>query len=357
MRTSEIANYAEVERALIGPALRVLRGRNSALDALFYDIGCLSVRERGLLSADTNPEGSILLIMPSGDTSSADGLGVERFRTVAGFLAQAASRTSAVVLAGVGSSALGTAALARNVADTIGAPVAGIVSGHGVADLAGEALGGWFGFGAANRVRQQVDRTLDRFAPFLSALDETPGRGAAATAASTLSGHVEGAPDSEALVGLLTDTGFSPRLLVGHSKGCLSIANALFGLSEADPDRFNVVAASLAVATFGAVVHLPSGITHVGQFIGEVDWFGGMNSRRNVRHEVIPGAWHHLNTMLPAHLPVRGALEPFLQKVRTLDAAGPGNTATKSLLGPTSAPAKVRTARTGVPAETSPSEA
>ena len=56
-----------------------------------------------------------------------------------------------VAIAGVGSSVLGTAALARNVADAVGGEIVGLVSGYGVSDLLSEALGGWFFFGAVDQ--------------------------------------------------------------------------------------------------------------------------------------------------------------------------------------------------------------
>lgn len=66
------------------------------------------------------------------------------FLTPEDFLRHAPS-ANALAIAGVGSSALGAAAFARNVADGLGEPVAAVVSGYGLADVLTEALGGFFG--------------------------------------------------------------------------------------------------------------------------------------------------------------------------------------------------------------------
>ena len=66
----------------------------------------------------------------------------------------------AIAVAGVGSSALGTAALARNFADALNTDVAGIVTGYGLSDVMTEAFGGWFAFGAADRIRYTMERIL-----------------------------------------------------------------------------------------------------------------------------------------------------------------------------------------------------
>jgi hypothetical protein len=91
-----------------------------------------------------------------------------RALTPEAFVREQQERTSdtvaTVVVAGVGSSAVGTAALARGVADYLGTPVAGIVSGLGLADVVSEALGGWVVFGARNALREVVARFLDAFA-------------------------------------------------------------------------------------------------------------------------------------------------------------------------------------------------
>ena len=50
-------------------------------------------------------------------------------------------------ITGVGSSALGSAALGWNISKALAQPVLAIVPGYGVADVMLQALGGWFGFG------------------------------------------------------------------------------------------------------------------------------------------------------------------------------------------------------------------
>jgi hypothetical protein len=218
----------------------------------------------------------------------------------------------AVVVAGVGSSALGTAALARNVANHLGRPVAGIVSGAGVADVLAEALGGWFVLGARNAARDAIARTLDA----LRAKDHVrdPGTHEAMLADFAWPGllaerFVYGGPDSATLLYLLLELGARVRILVGHSKGNYSIENALEGWLLVGRRTGAPVPTDLRVVTLGAVIHFPAAFTNVHQFIGEVDAFGMMNSRLLVGGaHLVPGAWHSLNRAMPGHLAVAGAL-------------------------------------------------
>ena len=69
----------------------------------------------------------------------------------------------AIAVAAVGSSALGTGALARNIADHLGRPVAGVVSGFGMSDLLTEAMGGWFVLGSRNALRDSLARLFDMY--------------------------------------------------------------------------------------------------------------------------------------------------------------------------------------------------
>jgi hypothetical protein len=290
----------EVSRRSHVAAWRVF---NSCLDTVFYDVGALSLQERARLAAYARPEGSILIVYP------ADAGETIRALTPAAFvreqLAGGNDPVTTVVVAGVGSSAIGTAALARDVADYLGAPVAGIVSGFGLADVVSEALAGWFVFGARNALREMVARSLDASA-FEDHVRDPETH-------SDLKAHVAppdtpnerflyGSPDSTTLLYLLTKLGGRLRLLLGHSKGNYSIENALEGWSGQPNGHLDIV-------TLGAVVWFPPEIANLQQFIGNIDYFGMLNSRIFVQRIGVPGAWHSLNTALPGHLSVREALD------------------------------------------------
>ena len=53
---------------------------------------------------------------------------------------------------------------------------------------------------------------------------------------------------------------------------------------------------------------MPGQFQDAQQLIGEIDWFGGLNSRADLHRVTVPGAWHHLNRRLPAHLDAEAAV-------------------------------------------------
>jgi len=276
---------------------------NSMLDTVFYDVGALSLHERARLAAYARPEGSILIVYP------ADAGETIRVLTPAAFvreqLAGRSDPVATVVIAGVGSSAIGTAALARDVADYLGTPVAGIVSGFGLADAVSEALAGWFVFGATNALREAVARFLDASALEDHVRDpETHSdlKAHVAPADTPKERFLYGSPDSTTLLYLLSKLGDRLQLLVGHSKGNYSIENALEGWAGPSNGHLDIV-------TLGAVIWFPPQFVNLQQFIGDIDYFGMLNSRIFVQRIGVPGAWHSLNTALPGHLSVRSALD------------------------------------------------
>lgn len=276
---------------------------NSSLDTVFYDVGALTSDERAGLLAYARPEGSILIVHPA-----AAGEDIRLLRPV-DFVREQRSGTAdpvtTVVIAGVGSSAVGTAALARDVADYLGTPVAGIVSGFGLADVVSEALGGWFVFGARNALREIVARFLDAFSLEDHVRDPDTHADLKAHVAPEDTPNerfLYGSPDSTTLLYLLSRLGGRLRLLLGHSKGNYSIENALEGW-PGHPD------AHLDIVTLGAVIWFPPEFANLQQFIGEIDYFGMLNSRIFVQRIGVPGAWHSLNTAMPGHLSVRSALD------------------------------------------------
>ncbi|WP_271025207.1 hypothetical protein [Rhizobium sp. RCAM05973] len=119
-------------------ALEGLRQRNVALDALFYDIKVITPEEAVYISDSLAAEGAIMIVPPSG------GAAITLCETVSEFVLRGGDKVRALAVAGIGGSALGAAAFARNVADAIQGPVAVVVSGYGIADVITEAFGGLF---------------------------------------------------------------------------------------------------------------------------------------------------------------------------------------------------------------------
>jgi hypothetical protein len=270
------------------------RRRNAALDALFYDVRRVDDDEARRIGPRLAAEGAILSVPPSG------GPPLNLYTSTETFAAEAPPPRTLVV-AGVGSSALGAAAFARNVADAIEAPVAAVVSGYGLSDLLTEALGGFFWFGALNGMRHAFE-SLDRGTE--PAVVETP---AGARGLAGLS------KDTARVLELLSDPRFEFDLLVGHSKGNLVISEALYALTEAQPERAQRLGETVRIVTVSAVVAMPPAFRKVIDVIGGLDGFGALNSRWSLRPDrVVLGAWHHTNTELPAHLPVARELRRAL---------------------------------------------
>ncbi|MEF0863171.1 hypothetical protein QDX27_05040 [Rhizobium sp. BR 318] len=277
--------------------LEALRQRNTALDALFYDVKVITPDEAFYLSGSLAAEGSIMIVPPSG------GAAITLCETLEEFALRGGGNAPALAIAGIGGSALGAAAFARNVADAIGAPVAVVVSGYGLADIVTEAFGGHFFFGHLRGLRP-VFEMLDDFAgrPKFGATDKNDGETASRTSL-----------DTRTVRALLADPRFSFRLLAGHSKGNLVISAALHDLYKQDQVRAETLAKRLKNVTIGTRIAMPPIFTDVVDIIGEWDWFGEMNSRPFISTDQhIPHAWHHTNTDLAGHLPVTRVLKEIL---------------------------------------------
>ena len=191
-----------------------------------------------------------------------------------------------MAVAGVGSSALGAAAFARNVADAIGEPVAAVVSGYGLADLATEALGGFFLFGAANSVRHGFEW-----------LDRLRESGAVADPGTSGAGAETGSPmqqskDTRTVQALLSHKALKMKLLIGHSKGNLVISEALFKMKALDAARLKQIAKQILIVTVSAKIAMPPDFERIVDVIGQIDGFGALNSRWDLGTEVtvpLPG--------------------------------------------------------------------
>jgi hypothetical protein len=341
---------------------------NSGLDALFYDVPALTQREVDWLWNEHLPEGAILFIDPRND----EHVGI-RCTDEAGFFVACRGRGEnvgvAVAIPGVGSSALGAAALGRNVADYLGQTVAVIVAGYGKSDLVADALGGWLVLEPHNQLRVLAEHLAQHPGPPATAAaasdsaagstevyirdkgKETTGQGSvpASTALSQqasldayanivaslphpvqtalrpIPAEERGTSETKILYRLLVNDQTPIRLVVGHSKGCYSIATALHMLAKEKPDDALALGKSLKIVTLGAVVGLPAAFSRVTQLLGKLNGFGLANSTSaltdwmlrvlggNITEApfvAVPFATHSLNTrFFPFSLRVDHALD------------------------------------------------
>src|SRR5262249_15367978 len=192
-------------------------------------------------NAVSDPAGSLLLI----DATTAPY--VHKYRSVTKFLESPYQETRDVDIAtitGVGSSALGSAALAWDISVTLKKPVLAIVPGYGVADVVLQALGGWFAFGLHDFLSSKtlIQTGLAAAAP------ETARIGRELPASIPQEPTTRGAPifrhgsgSSDVLHALLEYRVTPFRLLVGHSKGALQINNAIQSLPAERIEGLRVV--------------------------------------------------------------------------------------------------------------------
>lgn len=276
-----------------------LQKRNTLADWAFYDVGNLSREEFDWLAGNLVLDGSILVVHPGGEAGS---INVAKYDDHASLSAAPGDMLEHFAIAGVGSSDVGAASLARTRANQLGKPVGAIVAGYGMADILQEALGGWFFFGAANRMQAFVDR----YSADLSADTRESAASIEETRADIITRRMN---DTATLLKLLRDKGRKVKSLLGHSKGCLSIAFAMNDVNDEDGAKAMKRLASVEIITAGAVVSLPDKLTHVRQYLGAIDWFGGLNSIPGIPFTRIPNAWHHVNTDLPCHIDLRRVLD------------------------------------------------
>ncbi len=307
---------------LVEPAVRSCRLFNTALDFMFYDVPTLRValhekdapmRARHekppsrIIDSDalSNPEGSLLLINATTEPY------VHRYHSVDRFLKSPFKETRDVDIAtitGVGSSALGSAALAWDISVALKKPVLAIVPGYGVADVVLQGLGGWFAFGLHDFLGSKalIQTGLAMAAPKTARI----GRNLATSTPHEPTLH--GAPifrygsgSSDALHALLKDRVTRFRLLVGHSKGALQINNAIQSLPAERTKGLRVVTLGCPVAE-----NVPGVDYH--QYLGRFDALGQLNAWGHWPDHW-PPTWHSTNPVLP---PAMAAGEMTAESVR-----------------------------------------
>lgn len=280
-------------------ALEPWRLRNANLDAFFYDVKALTAEETFYVSDVIAAEGLIMIVPPTGAGM------LTLCDTVDEYLLRGGRDVHALTVAGVGGSAIGAAAFARNVADAIGEPVAAVVSGYGLGDIINEAIGGAFFFGWIGHMRNDLE-----------VLDDMVGR---PQLGAYQDRHlIELKPsgsclDADTVKSLLANPELSFHLLAGHSRGNRVLSEALYALKLEDAKRLRKLAGGLRVVTFGSRITMPPDCRNVIDVIGEFDWFGEINSRPLIDSDVrVPYAGHSTNTGFPGSISVTKILREIV---------------------------------------------
>lgn len=291
-------------RPVRNAALEPWRLRNTSFDALYYDVKALTAEEAFYVSDCLASEGMIMIVPPSGHGMLTLCESVEEFRLRGG------RDVHAMAVAGIGGSAIGAAAFARNVADALAAPVAAVVSGYGLGDIVNEAIGGAFLFGWMGHVRgnlEAIDDAVGR--PKVGAYNRRATEPATTTRRTGL--------DSDTVLSLLEDTQLNFSFIAGHSRGNRVIADALYGLKRNDAARLAALAETCRIVTFGGRIKMPEIFADVIDVVGEFDWFGELNSRPKIPTDIkVPFCGHSTNTDMPGSLQVKKILTGILADTR-----------------------------------------
>ncbi|MGX5664981.1 cell envelope biogenesis protein OmpA [Rhizobium daejeonense] len=311
-------------------ALEPWRLRNANLDAFFYDVKALTAEETFYVSDVIAAEGLIMIVPPTGAGM------LTLCDTVDEYLLRGGRNVHALTVAGVGGSAIGAAAFARNVADAIGEPVAAVVSGYGLGDIVNEAVGGAFFFGWLGHMRNDLEVLDDMVGrPQLGAYQDR----------HLLELKPNGSClDADTVKSLLANPELSFHLLAGHSRGNRVLSEALYALKLSEPKQLRKLASGLRVVTFGGRITMPPECRNVIDVIGEFDWFGEINSRPLIESDVrVPYAGHSTNTGFPGALSVTKILKEII--ARSLPAVIEEETAAPEKSEPPVEIAKARVAK------------
>ncbi|MDH4438762.1 MAG: cell envelope biogenesis protein OmpA [Rhizobium sp.] len=286
-------------------ALEPWRLRNTGVDALYYDVKSLTADETFYISDSLASEGLIMIVPPSGGPMLTLCDSVEEYRLRGG------RDVHALAVAGMGGSAIGAAAFARNVANAIGEPVAAVVSGYGLGDIVNEAIGGAFLFGWLGHIRSNLE-----------VIDDMVGRpklGAYGKRDTDADAEKSRGLDADTVASLLADPSLSFTLIVGHSRGNRVIADGLNSLKASDPARLETLSTAARIVTFGGRIKMPDAFADITDVVGELDWFGELNSRPKIATDIrVPFCGHSTNTDLPGAIKVTRILADLLAGHETL---------------------------------------
>lgn len=280
---------------------------NTAVDMMYYDVGALTSGESDKLSDSLLAQGTVLIVQPGKGPDHIEIMKGDDFVDAQG---NGCSSIQALAVPGVGSTSVAAAALARNVADVLQEPVAAIVPGYGAVDLFADACGGWYVLGANNAIFD--------IAAQVKAMDyEKSGAVSNKAGDATLGGVFHSGVEWPSPMALLLNEASEVvtlrklfaqannlKLLVGHSKGCLSLA---FALNAVVRSGFNNFHADLHAITMGCVTYFPKEIK-TSQFLRSLDMLGRANSRWDLVRIPLPGKTHSLNSQIPTSVHVAEVL-------------------------------------------------
>lgn len=214
-------------------------------DNTYYNTGLLTYTET--VNATAWPKGTVIVMTP---TDNQMYIGTEAENLILN------GTCDIISIPGVGSSSIGAAAFAKHIAVAKNQYVAGIVVGYGDGSIYTEGTQGYF-----------IGRS------------------------SNIAGTYYYEPASAKLADLYA-RGARPSLLVGHSKGDMDVANALYKMyNEGHQSWYQGV----RVVTFGCGVYVPAGVGVFEQYLGNLDNLGISNtvSYRNLTW--VYGAYHTTN--------------------------------------------------------------
>lgn len=231
-----------VLQVLYAPSVKA--ADNTYYDSVYYNTGILTSEEWSTLA--NLPKGTVIIMSPVDNDfyygEEAEDLVVDGSVTI-------------VSIPGVGSSSIGTAAFAKHIAVARDEYVAGIVAGLGTETVGSEGSQGYY-----------IGRS------------------------SNVAGTYYVEPSSDKLAELYT-RGARPELLIGHSKGNMDVANALYKLYwQGNSSMYQGV----RVITFGCGVFVPSGV-EIEQYLGSLDSLGITNTVSYYNLTWVYGRYHTTN--------------------------------------------------------------
>lgn len=239
--------------------LLILPAMAGVADTTYYNTGILTTSET--IKVMGMAKGEVVVMTPSDDVcytgETAEQMIID-------------GDVKVITVPGVGSSSVGTAAFAKHVATILDEPVAGIVVGYGDGSIYTEGPQGYF---------------IGRSSNVLGIWYEEPA--------------------SRTLVELY-EAGARPELLVGHSKGNMDIANALFKMyNEGNQSLYQGV----TFKTFGCGVNVPAGLGSFQQYIGMLDTLGYANTVSWSNMTYVFGRYHTTNPFYAfTYMPIQNYL-------------------------------------------------